>query len=115
MKQLSEHYRYEIRINNQKKLALENELLTQMNPNERTDQIIKALKEMPIQDNADNIKFRKLFCHVIAYSRDKLLFVIGNDNLKAIPKRPTFLFKGQHSYRIRCTTYKTEFGIFINK
>lgn len=115
MKQLSEHYRYEIRKNNQKKLALENELLTQMNPNERADQIIKALKEIPIQDNADNIKFRKLFCHVIAYSRNKLLFVIGNDNLKAIPKRPQFLFKGEHSYKIRCTTYKTEFGIFINK
>ena len=58
-----------------------------MNPNERTDPIIKALKEMPIQDNIDNIKFRKLFCHVVAYSRDKLLFVICNDNLKAIPKK----------------------------
>ena len=74
-----------------------------MNSNERTDQIIKAIKEMPIQNNADNIKFRKLFYQVIVYSRDKLLFVTGNYNLKAIPKRPPFLFKGEHSYKIRYT------------
>ena len=115
IKQLCEHYRYEIRKKTQKKLELENELLTQINPKEKADQIIKSLKQMPLQDNAEGIKFRKLFCHVIAYSRDKLLFIIGNDNLKNIPKDPPFLFKGEHSYKIRCTTYKTEFGIYINK
>lgn len=71
----------------------ENELLTQMNPNTRTNQIINALREIPVQDNADNIKFRKLFCHVIAYSRDKLLFIVGNDNLKNIPKYHHFFSK----------------------
>lgn len=70
---------------------------------------------MPIQDNADNIKFRNLVRNVIAYSKDKLLFVTGNDNLKAKSKRPPFLFKGGHSYKIRYTTYNTEFGLFINK
>lgn len=115
LKQLSDHYRYEIRKNNQKKLALENELITQMNPNEKANQIIKASRELPIGNNANNIRFRKLLCHVVAYSRDKLLFIIGNDNLKNIFKTPPFLVKGEHSYKIRRTTYKTEFGIFINK
>ena len=115
IKQLCERYRYEIKIKTQKRLDLENELLTQINPKEKADQIIKTLREMPVQDNANGLKFRKLFCHVIAYSRDKLLFIIGNENLKNIPKTPQFLFKGEHSYKIRCTTYKTEFGIYINK
>lgn len=115
IKQLCEHYRYEIKIKTQKRLDLENELLTQINPKEKADQIIKTLREMPMQDNSNGLKFRKLFCHMIAYSRDKLLFIIGNENLKNIPKTPQFLFKGEHSYKIRCTTYKTEFGIYINK
>ena len=70
---------------------------------------------MPIQDNTNNIKFRNIVFHFIAYSKDKLLFVIGIDNLKAIPKRPPFLLKGDHSYKIRYITYKIEFGLFINK
>ncbi|MGM9880753.1 MAG: recombinase family protein [Bacilli bacterium] len=112
---LCENYKYEIKKKTQKRLELENELLTQINPIEKAEQIVKALREMPNQDTADELKFRKLFCHVIAYSRDKLLFIIGNDNLKNIPKNPPLLFKGEHSYKIRCTTYKTEFGIYINK
>lgn len=115
IKQLCERYRYEIKTKTQKRLELENELLTQINPKEKADQIIKTLREILAQDNIEGIKFRKLFCHVIAYSRDKLLFIIGNDNLKNIPKTPPLLFKGEHSYKIRCTTYKTEFGIYINK
>lgn len=115
IKQLCERYRYEIKTKTQKRLELENELLTQINPKEKADQIIKTLREIPAQDNIEGIKFRKLFCHVITYSRDKLLFIIGNDNLKNIPKTPPLLFKGEHSYKIRCTAYKTEFGIYINK
>ena len=55
IKQLCEHYRYEIKTKTQKRLGLENELLTQINPKEKADQIIKALREMPNQDTADGL------------------------------------------------------------
>lgn len=93
IKQLCERYRYKIKTKTQKRLELENELLTQINPKEKADQIIKTLREILAQDNIEGIKFRKLFCHVIAYSRDKLLFIIGNDNLKNIPKLLHFYSK----------------------
>ena len=53
----------------------------------------KISKKIPLQDNAEGIKFIKRFSRVIAYSRDELLFIIDNDKLKYITRNPLFYLK----------------------
>jgi DNA invertase Pin-like site-specific DNA recombinase len=97
------------------KLKLENDLLTAVSAEYRAKQIIDFLKNMPEKiTDAHQIDFRKVLVNVIVRSRDDLIFVIGNNDLTAIPLDATTSFNLKHKYTIRKTSFTTEFGIYIN-
>ena len=49
------------------------------------------------------------------YNRNKLVFIIGNDDISKLPKKINPQFQTSIEYKIRKTTFTCKFGIYINK
>lgn len=100
------------------KAVLENEWLIEANPETRVNEIIKELHRFPTAVKIDDYDFRKLFKRMIVINRDRLIFVVGSDNLDNLPYNPQSIsmkFIETYRYKIRCTWFTCNFGIYINK
>lgn len=98
-------------------MILENERIQSINPVARAESIISELRKFP-DGELGNYNFRKLFKKLIIINRDRLIFVIGSDNMDKIPLNPntiTMSYIESITYVIRSTRYDCHFGIYINK
>lgn len=104
-------------LSNEKAL-LENELITFANPEFRANEIINELRKFPDYDTIGDFDFRNLFKKLITVNRDRLIFVIGSDDMTKIPYNPNtipMMFIESFDYMIRSTTSTCRFGVYINK
>lgn len=101
-----------------KKNILNNEIITSTNPEGRANSIIDELRNFPNCESIGNYEFRKLFKKLIIINRDKLVFVVGSDDMSNIPYNPNAIpmsFIDSMPYKFRSRTFTTHFGIYINK
>ena len=115
---IKEYLRKNINELSDEKAALENEWLIEANPETRVHEIIKELHKFPATDKIGGYDFRKLFKKMIVINRDRLIFVVGSDNLDNLPYNPqsiTMKFIETYRYKIRCTWFTCNFGIYISK
>lgn len=99
-------------------LILENEKTTTINPSCIADSIINELRAFPDDESIGNYDFRKLFKRLVVINRDRLVFVIGSDDLSKLPLNPNEISMGfvkSYDYVIRSSSFRCLFGIFINK
>ena len=96
-------------------MVIENEIITKMNPQARTKNIITELRNCPDGDSIGEYKFKKLFKRVVIYKRDKLVFIIGSEDVSKLPKKVEPSFSCSYKYKIRKTTFICNFGIYINR
>ena len=100
------------------KLILKNEIITSTNPAARTEEIMRALKRFPETDSIGDFNFRTLFKRLVVVNRDRLIFIIGSDDLSKLPhnyNKIALEFIDTFEYRVRSTTSRCTFGIYINK
>lgn len=115
---IKEYLRKNINELSDEKAVLENEWLIEANPETRVNEIIKELHRFPTDDKVGDYDFRKLFKRMIVINRDRLIFVVGSDNLENLPYNPQSInmkFIETYRYKIRCTWFTCNFGIYINK
>ena len=115
---IKEYLRKNINELSDEKAVLENEWLIEANPKTRVNEIIKELHRFPTTDKIGNYDFRKLFKRMIVINRDRLIFVVGSYNLDNLPYNPQSInmkFIETYRYKIRCTWFTCNFGIYINK
>ena len=100
------------------KNVLNNKKITIANPEKRVQLIIDELRKFPKDDSIGDYDFRKLFKKVIIINRDRLIFVIGSDDMSKIPYNPNSIpmsFIESMQYKFRSRTFTTQFGILVNK
>ena len=115
---LKEYLRKNINELSDGKAVLENEWLIEANPETRVNEIIKELHRFPTVDKVGDYDFRKLFKRMIVINRNRLIFVVGSDNLDNLPYNPQCInmkFIENYRYKIRCTWFTCNFGFYINK
>ena len=99
-------------------MMLENQKITTANPSAKTNEIIKELDNFPDSESIGNYDFRKLFKKLVVINRDRLVFVIGSEDMDRLPLNPNSIsmeFIESFDYVIRSTSYRCFFGIYINK
>ena len=109
-KQINEHLN--------KKAILENQRLINVSPEARADSIIKTLRDFPSEPVLGDYDFRSLFKQMIVVNRDRLIFVIGSNDMSKIPHNPNAIpmsFIDSYEHKVRATATTCYFGIFINK
>jgi DNA invertase Pin-like site-specific DNA recombinase len=104
-----------ISLKAKEKMVIENEIITKMNPQARAKNIITELRNCPDGDSIGEYEFKKLFKRVVIYKRDKLVFIIGSDDMSKLPKKTEPSFSCSYKYKIRKTTFICNFGIYINR
>ena len=107
-----------IEVLENKRILLENQRITNFNPESRATSIIKELRKFPDEDDIGDYDFRKLFKQMIVINRDRLIFVIGSDDMNNLPRNPNkipMMFIESYTYKVRSTTSTCYFGICINK
>ena len=100
------------------KNVLNNKKITIANPEKRVQLIIDELRKFPKDDSIGDYDFRKLFKKVIIINRDRLIFVIGSDDMSKIPYNPNSIpmsFIETMDYKFRSRTFTTQFGILVNR
>ena len=115
---IKEYLRKNINELSDEKAVLENEWLIEANPETRVNEIIKELHRFPVTDKVGDYNFRKLFKRMIVINRDRLIFVVGSENLNSLPYNPQSInmkYIETYRYKIRCTWFTCNFGIYINK
>lgn len=96
----------------------ENERITNIRPESRVASIIRELRKFPNEEDIGTYDFRRLFKQMIVINRDRLIFVIGSDDMDKLPRNPNsipMLFVESYKYKVRSTTSTCYFGICINK
>jgi hypothetical protein len=97
------------------RMKIENDMLTSVNPEARARSVIAELCRFPDAKSIGNLDFRGLFKKVVIFSRDKLMFILGSDDMTKLPKKMVPTFTGSYKYKIRKTSYVCIFGIYINR
>ena len=95
-----------------------NARLIYLKPETRVNEIINELRRMPDAESIGSYDFRHLFKRLIIVNRNRLIFVIGSDDMDKIPLNPNaipMMFVENYSYKVRATKYNCNFGIYINK
>lgn len=77
------------------------------------DFLVSAIKEIDVNQSIENIDFKSIFKKVLAFNRNKLVFIIGNGSINSINKKTKTMFNGKLSYKERATIFTAEFGIVI--
>lgn len=99
-----------------KKNALVMRLVEIENPEDKASAIIKLLNDSVTDPNLiENSNFKELFSNCVIVHQKLIYFVIGKPLDDNIPKSPTLLYNSEHEYVVRKTTFKTKYGIIINK
>ena len=100
----------------QEKNFIEMTIPTEEAIDRQVNEIMEILDSCPVEvTSIDSSSYRKLFKKVIVYNRNKLVFIIGNDDISKLPKKINPQFQTSIEYKIRKTTFTCKFGIYINK
>ena len=84
----------------------------------RASEVMKALRDFPDDVRIGDYDFRKLFKRLIVVSRDRLIFVLGSEDLSSLPYNPQTIpmrFIESYRYKVRATWSICHFGIYINR
>lgn len=112
---LKEEIRKQISEKGMERMKIENDMLTSVNPEARARSVIAELRRFPNAKSIGNLDFRSLFKKVVICSRDKLVFILGSEDMTKLPKKMVPTFTGSYKYKIRKTSYVCVFGIYINR
>lgn len=100
----------------QEKNFIEMNLVSDDVTRQKVNEIIDILDSFPTEfDSIDEMDYRKLLKKVIVVNRNKLIFIIGSDDITKLPKKMDTIFDDSIEYIIRKTTFVCKFGIYINK
>lgn len=97
------------------KTMLENDLLIALNPESRIKQVICALRDFPNDESIKDYDFRSLLKRMVVFERNKIVFIIGNDDMTKLLKKMIPSFTSSFKYKSRRTSYTCVFGIYINR
>ena len=92
--------------------------LKSIDPKARASEVMKALRDFPDDVRIGDYDFRKLFKRLIVVSRDRLIFVLGSEDLSSLPYNPQTIpmrFIESYRYKVRATWSICHFGIYINR
>lgn len=96
--------------------TLQNKILTMETAEEHASEIIRELKMIPENlESIENIDFKKILKRLVVINRNKLVFIVGSENISNLPNSFETIFNSTLQYRIRKTYYICNFGIYINK
>ena len=99
-----------------KKVLMENELMTKENIESRVKTILEPLKKLNNDINtASDIDFKNVLDKAVIVDKGLIYFIIGNGNMKKYPLKPKLIYRTTVSYKLRITTFQTTFGAIINK
>lgn len=115
---VKEQIRKQINELSDKKAVDENKRLMNISPEGRANSIIKELRDFPNEEVLNDYDFRKLFKQMIVINRNRLIFVLGSENMDTIPFNPNTIpmsFIESYDHKVRSTTSTCYFGIYINK
>lgn len=92
------------------------QLVELQEPEKIIDDILIKLDFLPTDPKAiEHSNFKDIFKHCVITDKGFIYFVIGNEVMTNVPKKPMLYFEGTHSYFVRHTEYKTKYVIYINK
>ena len=95
--------------------VLQNQISNKEEYDEKINEIIAAVKAFPDEfDDIGDTDFRSIFSRGIIVNKGLFYFIIGNDKIKP-PLKPKLLFKSSIDYKVRITTFSSQFGILISK
>ena len=98
----------------EKRITFENEKITKCNSNLKVDEVMKAIKELPVsREDTENIDFRKVLNKAIMFEQDYIVFLIGDAEPSLITKDTPLFFEDSATYMIRKTSHILRFGIAI--
>lgn len=92
--------------------------LKSIDPKARASEVMKALRDFPDDVRIGDYDFRKLFKRLIVVSRDRLIFVLGSEDLSSLPYNPQTIpmrFIESYRYKVMATWSICHFGIYINR
>lgn len=99
----------------EKRATYQSGITTQEEYDEMVKEIINNVKSFPDEfDDIGNTDYRSIFSNAVIVNKEHVYFIIGNSNIK-LPLKPKLLFKSAVEYKIRLTTFRTEFGLLISK
>lgn len=95
---------------------MQNKILIMESADDKAREIIKELKKIPENiESIENIDFKKILKRLIVINRNKLVFIVGSDDISNLPSSFETIFNSTLQYKIRKTYYTCAFGIYINK
>ena len=90
-------------------------LSSELNPESKIKKQIEILEDLPEDETlVEASRFKEFFSNCVIVNQELIYFVIGKP-LGYVPKDPKLIYEGEHEYIIRKTTFKTKYGVFINK
>lgn len=95
--------------------SYQNKISTKEEYDEKIKEIVNAFKDLPDEyDDIGDTDFKSLFSKGVVVNKGLIYFIIGNSNIK-LPLKPKLLFKSSIEYKVRITTFTTQFGVLISK
>ena len=95
--------------------SYQNKISTKEEYDEKIKEIVNAFKDFPNECNdIGDTDFKSLFSKGVVVNKGLIYFIIGNSDIK-LPLEPKLLFKSSIEYKVRITTFTTQFGVLISK
>ncbi len=99
----------------EQRTALQNQIVSKEEYDQRINNLLDAVKSFPDEyEGIGDTNYRSIFSNAVVVNKDLIYFIIGNSDIK-LPLKPKLLFKSSIEYKVRLTTFTTQFGILINK
>ena len=99
----------------EQRTTLLNQIVSKEEYDQRISNLLDAVKSFPDEyEDIGNTNYRSIFSNGVVVGKDLIYFIIGNSDIK-LPLKPKLLFKSSIEYKVRLTTFTTQFGILINK
>ena len=99
----------------EQRASYQSNITTQEEYDEIVRDILSKVKDFPDEfDDIGNTNYRSILSNGVIVNKGLVYFIIGNPNLK-LPLNPKLLFKSAIEYKVRLTTFTTQFGVLISK
>ena len=99
----------------EQRASYQSNITTQEEYDEIVRDILSKVKDFPDEfDDIGNTDYRSILSNGVIVNKGLIYFIIGNSDIK-LPLNPKLLFKSAIEYKVRLTTFTTQFGVLINK
>ncbi len=79
--------------------ALQNKILTMETSEEHASEIIRELKKIPENlESIENIDFKKILKRLVVINRNKLVFIVGSEDISNLPNSFETIFNSTLQY-----------------